>query len=71
GRENAQSKIDHAAGITELVKIGEPVAPGARLARIHANDSERLAVARDLLLSGITWAPAAPAAQPLICEVME
>ncbi|HUG12552.1 MAG TPA: thymidine phosphorylase [Opitutaceae bacterium] len=71
GRENAQSQVDHAVGITDLVKIGEPIAPGDRLARIHANDPDRLAAARELLLSGIKWAPVAPAIEPLVREVIE
>ena len=71
GRENAQSKIDHAVGITNLVKIGEPVSPGSLLARIHANDTDRLAAARELLASGIGFAPNAPGAEALIREVVE
>jgi len=71
GRENAQSKIDHAVGLTDLVKIGEPVAPGTRLARIHANDSGRLAEAKKLLLEGITWASVAPLQEEMIREVVE
>jgi pyrimidine-nucleoside phosphorylase len=71
GRENAQSRIDHAVGITDLVKIGEPVKPGARLARIHANDPDRLSAARELLRAGIGFAPAPPAPEPLVREIVE
>ena len=71
GRENAQSRVDHAVGITELVKIGEPVKPGARLARLHANDRDRLAAARELLLSGVSWSDTAPRSGPLVREVVE
>jgi thymidine phosphorylase len=71
GRENAQSKVDHAVGITDLVKIGEAVTPGARLARIHANDPDRLATAREILLSGIEFATSASVPEPLIREMVE
>jgi len=71
GRENAQAKVDHAVGITDLVKIGEPIAPGARLARIHANDPERLAAARGLVLSAIGFSSSPPAPEPLVREIVE
>jgi pyrimidine-nucleoside phosphorylase len=71
GRENAQSKVDHAVGITDLVKIGEAVTPGARLARIHANDPDRLATAREILLSGIEFATSASVPEPLVREMVE
>jgi pyrimidine-nucleoside phosphorylase len=70
-RENAQAKVDHAVGISDLVKIGEAVTPGARLARIQANDPERLASARELLLSGIEFASSAPRPDPLVREIVE
>jgi pyrimidine-nucleoside phosphorylase len=71
GRENAQSKVDHAVGISDLVKIGEAVTPGARLARIHADDSDRFVSARELLLSGIEFAASPPSPEPLVREIVE
>jgi pyrimidine-nucleoside phosphorylase len=71
GRENAQATIDHAVGITDLVKVGESAKPGGRLARIHANDADRLAAARELLLSAFEFSAAAPASEPLVREILE
>ena len=45
GRANASAAVDHAVGITDLVKTGERVSRGDRLCTIHANDETLLAAA--------------------------
>ena len=43
GRTRAEDPVDHAVGISDLVKIGMHVAAGVPLCVIHANDPKRLA----------------------------
>ncbi len=49
GRANVSAAVDHAVGITGLVKIGETVPHGGRLCTIHANDGTLLTAALKLL----------------------
>jgi thymidine phosphorylase len=49
GRASVSAPVDHAVGITGLVKIGETVPQGGRLCTIHANDATLLAAASKLL----------------------
>jgi pyrimidine-nucleoside phosphorylase len=53
GRAKAEDKVDHAVGLSGLVKVGEPVAAGAPLCTIHANDETALAEAKAMLESAI------------------
>jgi len=54
GRVKAEDKINHAVGISGLVKVGEEVAAGMPLGMIHANDEKTLAEAKELLTAAIT-----------------
>jgi pyrimidine-nucleoside phosphorylase len=53
GRSKAEDKVDHAVGVSGLVKVGEPVAAGAPLCTIHANDETALAEAKAMLEAAI------------------
>jgi pyrimidine-nucleoside phosphorylase len=53
GRAKAEDKIDHAVGVSGLVKIGEKVGQGAPLAVIHANDAGALAEAKAMLAKAV------------------
>ncbi len=70
GRSKADDRIDPAVGVNDLVKIGEPVAAGGRLATIHASDEDALTEARALLAAAITVGDAAPAPVALIAETI-
>ncbi|HVU35228.1 MAG TPA: thymidine phosphorylase [Opitutaceae bacterium] len=70
GRAKAEDGIDPAVGITELAKIGERVESGGVLAVVHANDRRVLAEASGMLLPAIKLGDVAPAALPLIDEVI-
>ena len=70
GRAKAEDKIDPAVGVGDLVKVGERVAAGGRLATLHANDEAALAEARAMLAAAITVGDTAPAPVALIAETM-
>jgi len=53
GRRQAGDKIDHAVGIDRLVKVGEEIAVGDVLMRVHAPSKERLARTSERLLGSI------------------
>lgn len=70
GRAKAEDAVDHAVGIGALVKIGERVEAGATLAVIYANEETALVEAREMLAKAIMVGAAAPAAPPLIDEIV-
>jgi pyrimidine-nucleoside phosphorylase len=70
GRAKAEDKIDPAVGVGDLVKVGERVAAGGRLATLHANDEAALAEARAMLAAAIAVGDTAPAPVALIAETM-
>ncbi|MBI4622583.1 MAG: thymidine phosphorylase [Verrucomicrobia bacterium] len=63
GRARAEEQIDHAVGVSALVKIGERVEAGAPLCMIHGNDESALAAAKAMLEEAIVVAehPVKPA----------
>ncbi len=71
GRASVSDKVDHAVGISNLVKIGEPVAAGTRLCTLHFNDDVSGAKAESLIREAIRFAPAAPRQEPLIQDLVE
>ena len=70
GRAQAADSVDHAVGVSALVKVGERVEAGAPLGVIHANDEGVLAEAKAMLTAAIVLGDAAGATQPLIAEVI-
>jgi thymidine phosphorylase len=62
--------VDHAVGFSELVKVGEPVAAGATLAVIHANDAAALAAAQAMLAQAILVGDVAGTTPTLIDEMI-
>ncbi|MDQ5979402.1 MAG: pyrimidine-nucleoside phosphorylase, partial [Verrucomicrobiota bacterium] len=70
GRAAVTDKIDHAVGIADLIKIGEPVAPGARLCTLHANDATKAARAEALIREAIAFSAAAPQPEPLVQDLI-
>ncbi len=71
GRAAVTDKIDHAVGVTNLIKIGEPATAGALLCTLHVNDDARGARAEELVRAAITFSAAAPAPEPLIHELVQ
>jgi pyrimidine-nucleoside phosphorylase len=70
GRAKAEDKIDHAVGVSALVKIGERVEAGAPLCTIHANSEKALAEARAMLTKAIVLGDTASPAAKLIDEII-
>ena len=70
GRVKAADGVDHAVGFSELVKVGEPVAVGATLGVIHANDTDALAAAQVMLAQAIRVGDVAGTTPALIDEVI-
>jgi pyrimidine-nucleoside phosphorylase len=71
GRAAVTDQIDHAVGIADLIKIGEPVAPGTRLCTLHANDDAKAARAEALIREAVSFSPGPPAQEPLIQDLIQ
>jgi pyrimidine-nucleoside phosphorylase len=71
GRANVAAGIDHAVGLTDLVKIGEIVPQGGRLCTIHAHDEPMLAATLPLLHSAFAIGEQPAALPVLIDELIE
>ncbi len=70
GRKKTEDPVDFAVGVSGLVKIGEKVAAGGPLLRLHANDAARLAEAKNLLASAFTFSAQPVPAAPAILETI-
>jgi pyrimidine-nucleoside phosphorylase len=70
GRAAVTDKIDHAVGIADLIKIGEPVAAGTRLCTLHINDDAKGARAEALIREAVRISSTAPTIEPLIQELI-
>ena len=70
GRAAVTDKVDHAVGLSDLIKVGEPASPGTRLCTIHANDETKAAAAEHMLRSAIRFTPTRPVPVPLVQEVV-
>lgn len=55
GRMVKTDKIDHAVGIILPAKIGSRFEQGDEIATIHANDRDKLSIAKEELLAALTW----------------
>jgi pyrimidine-nucleoside phosphorylase len=81
GRASVADKIDHAVGLADLIKIGEPVAPGTLLCTLHANDDAKgaradlsaigLAKAEALIREAVKFSPTPPKLEPLIQDLIQ
>lgn len=71
GRERVDAAIDPGVGLTLLRKVGEKVAAGEPLVRIHYNDARRLEDVRARLGAAYRIDETAPAPRPLIIERLE
>ena len=70
GRVKAADGVDHAVGVSDLVKVGERVVAGGPLGVIHANDEAGLAAAREMIARAIVVGDVAGTTVKLIDEVI-
>jgi pyrimidine-nucleoside phosphorylase len=70
GRVKAEDAIDHAVGVSALVKKGERIEAGGPLCVIHANSEQAAGEAQAMLAKAIVVGEAAVAASRLIEEII-
>jgi len=70
GRAKAEDAVDHAVGVSALIKIGERVEAGATLAVIHANDETAFAAAAEMLAQAIVVDEAPAVVTKLIEDIL-
>jgi pyrimidine-nucleoside phosphorylase len=68
GRTKTTDAVDHAVGVSALLKIGERVERSQPLATLHANDAARLAEARSLMQSAFQISAQSVSEPPLLLE---
>ena len=71
GRAAVTDRVDHAVGIADLIKIGEPVAAGTRLCTLHINDDERGGRAEAFIREAVKFSPAAPQQELLVQDLIQ
>jgi len=71
GRASVTDTVDHAVGIADLVKIGEPVTPGMRLCTLHINDDVKGSHAEALIREAIKFTPTPPVIEPLVQDLIQ
>lgn len=70
GRAKTDDRVDHAVGLSALVKIGERVEAGAPLCRIHANDERACAEAKAMIAHAIEVGDARVSPTRLVDEIV-
>lgn len=71
GRSRVEDKIDHSAGIYLARRTGDAVKQGDVIATLYTSRAEALAPAEARLLAATVIGKDAPAASPLVLEVIE
>ncbi len=70
GRATKEDSVDPAVGFEVAAKLGDEVAAGQPLVRVHWNDAARLAAAEELLLTAWDISDEPPAPAPLVIDVV-
>ena len=71
GRAAVTDKVDHAVGIADLIKIGEPVSAGTLLCTLHINDDAKGARAEALIHEAVKFTSTPPTLEPLIQDLVQ
>ncbi|MEO6992499.1 MAG: thymidine phosphorylase, partial [Lacunisphaera sp.] len=71
GRATVTDHVDHAVGLSNLIKVGEPVHGGQRLCTLHANDDTKAARAEALIREAIQFSPSPVKLEPLIHDLIQ
>ena len=70
GRKKTDDVVDFAVGVSGLLKIGEKVGKGDRLAIIHANDEAQMREARHTIESAFTISEDSTPPPPLVTDMI-
>lgn len=70
GRRKTDDTVDHAVGVADMVKIGQKVEKGQRLAIVHANDESKMREALTLLNSAFVISQDSVPPPPLITDMI-
>jgi thymidine phosphorylase len=68
GRSRMDQSVDHAVGVSDLVKVGEPLVSGQPVCRLHLNDPRNQSEAEALIREAIDTAPEPPPERPLVFD---
>lgn len=71
GRASLTDTVDHAVGIAELVKIGDPVTPSMRLCTLHVNDDVKGSRAEGLIREAIKFISTPPTQEPIVQDLIQ
>ena len=71
GRAAVSDRIDHAGGIADLIKIGEPVTADTLLCTLHANDDTKAARAEALIREAVRFSPTPPKLELLLQDLIQ
>ena len=71
GRRRVEDPVDHAAGLTLSIRLGQRVDVKTPLVTLHVNDRARVAEAEHLLREAICIADECDQVPPLIHEVLQ
>ena len=71
GRAAVTDQVDHAVGIADLIKIGEPVNPGTRLCTLHINDEAKGVRAEAFIREAVKFSATAPAPELLVQDLIQ
>ena len=71
GRARKENSVDHAVGVVLERKRGDRVEAGDVLARVHARDVASALQATAEVLAAYSFGPAAPAARPIVLDVLQ
>jgi pyrimidine-nucleoside phosphorylase len=66
GRSKTGDSVDPAAGISQLLKVGEPVSPGQTIACLFASDSARIQAAQPVVENAYTFSDHPVPPQPVL-----
>ncbi|MDD4872968.1 MAG: thymidine phosphorylase, partial [Kiritimatiellae bacterium] len=70
GRRTVDDKIDHSAGITKLVKIGEKIKKGQSLLTLHANNKKKIEDAKTVLAAAFGFSKKRISPPKLITDII-
>jgi thymidine phosphorylase len=70
GRQQAEDRIDHSAGIVLNKKTGDYITPDEPVAMFHYNDETHIKEAEEIFISGIQVGDIPPDKKPVIIDVV-